>query len=57
MKEKIAKLIDVKSIITFAIVAGVTYGFVVGTVNPETYCTFAASIIAYYFTRNNNGRK
>lgn len=51
MKERIARLIDVKSITTFAIVAGVTYGFVAGTVNPETYCTFAASIIAYYFTR------
>ena len=51
MKEQLKKLIDVKSIITFAIVGGVTYGFVAGTVNSETYCAFAGSIIAYYFTR------
>lgn len=51
MKEKFAKLIDVKSIVTFAIIAGVTYGFVAGTVQPETYCAFAATVITYYFTR------
>lgn len=57
MLEQIKKLIDVKSIITFAIVGGVTYGFVVGTVASETYCAFAGSIIAYYFTRKKTEQK
>ncbi len=57
MKEQFRKLIDVKSIITFAIVGGVTYGFVAGVVGSETYCAFAGSIIAYYFTRKNQDAK
>ena len=52
--ENIAKLIDVKSIVTFVIVAGITYGFVTGQVNSETFCTFGGTIIAYYFTRQSN---
>lgn len=51
MKDKLEKLIDVKSIVTFAIVAGITYGFIRGTVNSETYCAFAGTVITYYFTR------
>lgn len=51
MKEKIAKLIDVKSIVTFAIIGGLTYGFVAGKIQPETYAAFGATIITYYFTR------
>ncbi len=46
-----ANLIKVKTVITFVIIAGVTYGFIVGTVQSETYCAFAGSIITYYFTR------
>ena len=51
MKENLANLIKIKSIITLVIVGGVTYGFIMGTVLAETYCTFAASIITYYFTK------
>lgn len=51
IREKLAKLIDVKSIVTFAIVAGITYGFVIGTVQSETYAAFTGTVITYYFTR------
>ena len=53
MKEKIAKLIEVKSILSFVVIIGVTYGFITGLVTSETYCALATSIITYYFTRNN----
>lgn len=49
--KNLANLIKVKTVITFVIIAGVTYGFIVGTVEPQTYCAFAGSIITYYFTR------
>lgn len=52
LKERLAKLIDVKSFITFAVIGGVTYGFIIGNVTSETYAAFASSIITYYFTRN-----
>lgn len=47
----LADLIKVKTLITLTIIAGVTYGFVVGLVQPEVYCTLAGSIITYYFTK------
>lgn len=49
--KNLANLIKVKTVITFTIIAGVTYGFITGTVQSETYCAFAGSIITYYFTR------
>ena len=49
--KNLANLIKVKTVITFVIIAGVTYGFVIGTVQSETYCAFAGSIITYYFTK------
>ena len=49
--ENLANLIKVKTLITLTIIAGVTYGFIAGMVQAETYCAFAGSIITYYFTR------
>ena len=49
--ENLANLIKVKTLITLTIIAGVTYGFIVGIVQSETYCAFAGSIITYYFTK------
>jgi hypothetical protein len=50
--KNLANLIKVKTVITFVIIAGVTYGFITGTVESETYCAFAGSIITYYFTKS-----
>lgn len=50
--ERIAKLIDVKSIITFVIIGGMTYGFIVGSIDPTAYAGLGGSIIAYYFTKS-----
>ena len=54
MKTAITNLLKVKSIITLAIIGGVTYGFVVGTVPSEAYCAFAGSVITYYFTKKDS---
>lgn len=54
MIDKISKLIEVKSILSFVVIGGITYGFITGIVNSETYCAMAASIITYYFTRQNS---
>jgi hypothetical protein len=51
MLTNLANLFKVKSIITLAIIGGVTYGFIVGTVPSEAYCGFAGSVITYYFTK------
>lgn len=51
MLKNLADLLKVKTIITLVIVGGVTYGFIIGTVQSETYCAFAGSIITYYFTK------
>jgi len=50
--KNLAELLKVKSIITLTVIAGATYGFVVGIVDGAVYAAFAASIITYYFTRN-----
>lgn len=52
MLQNLASLLKVKSIITLAIIGGVTYGFVVGIVPSEAYCGFAGSVITYYFTKD-----
>jgi hypothetical protein len=48
----LADLLKVKTIITLIIICGVTYGFVTGIVNPETFCTLAGAVVTYYFTKN-----
>jgi len=55
--ENLANLIKVKTLITLTIIAGVTYGFIVGMVQAETYCAFAGSIITYYFTKKDEPKQ
>lgn len=49
MKDKLAKLIDVKSIITILITAAFVYGFITNTINAEQFMTIFGIIIAFYF--------
>lgn len=58
MKDKIAKLIDLKSIITILITGSLIYGFVVDKINAEQFMTIATMIFTFYFaskTGGNNG--
>ena len=47
--QKIAKLIDVKSIITFALTAAFVYLSVIGEVKPEIFMTIYTVVIGFYF--------
>lgn len=51
-KTKLAKLIDVKTIITFALTAVFTAMSLRGDVNLEMFMTVYVSVITYFFAKN-----
>ena len=55
MKKQIAKLIDLKSIITIIITGSLVYGFVVGKVNTEQFMTIATMVFTFYFSKKKEG--
>jgi hypothetical protein len=52
MKEKLSKLIDVKTIVTLALVAAAIYGFVQKIISAELFATWVTAIIVFYFTKD-----
>jgi hypothetical protein len=55
MKERINKLIDLKSIVTILITGTLIYGFVVGKINAEQFMTIATMIFTFYFASKTKG--
>lgn len=51
IKEKIAKLIDLKSILTIIITIGLVWGFVNKIITAEQFMTIVAMTYTFYFTR------
>lgn len=51
MKQRIAKLIDLKTIITISITAALIFGFVVGKITAEQFMTIATMIFTFYFAK------
>ena len=49
MKSKLAKLIDVKTIVTFTLTAAFTYLSVRGKIEPQIFMTIYTTIIGFYF--------
>lgn len=49
MKEKFAKLIDVKSLVTLTLTAVMAYLSISGKEVPETFKTIYVMIIGFYF--------
>ena len=49
MKNKLTKLIDVKSIITIALTGTFVYLSLYGFINPEQFLTIFTVIISFYF--------
>lgn len=49
MKERITKLIDVKTIVTFTLTAAFTYLSVRGKIEPQIFMTIYTMIIGFYF--------
>lgn len=54
MKEKIAKLIDLKTIITIIMTCGLLYGFIVDKVDATDFVQLATMIFMFYFTKKEN---
>ena len=61
MKERFAKLIDVKSIVTIAMTAALVALLFTGAEPAKEllalYCTSYGAIIAYFFTKKDGGDK
>lgn len=55
MKEKISKLIDLKSIITISITGALIYGFVISKITSEQFMTIATMIFTFYFAKKEKG--
>lgn len=53
MKDKIAKLIDLKSIVTFFITIALIIFTWKGIVQPELFITIATAVFTYFFTKKN----
>lgn len=49
MKDKLAKLIDVKSIVTLIITFVFSYLAIAGNISSENYMTIFTVIISFYF--------
>lgn len=49
MKEKLTKLINIKSIVTLLVTGIFCYLSVIGTISPELFMSIFTVIIAFYF--------
>ena len=49
MKEKLAKLVNVKSIITLILCGVFAYLSVIGQILPDQFLTFFTIVISFYF--------
>ena len=61
IKERLAKLVDVKSIVTLILTAVFAYLAIAERITPENYMTIFTVIIAFYFgtqvQKNTAGRE
>lgn len=48
-KDRLAKLIDVKTIVTFALTAAFVYLAVIGKIQPDIFMTIYTMVIGFYF--------
>lgn len=49
MKEKFAKLVDVKSLVTLALTGVFSYLSIIGTISSQEFLTIFSVVIAFYF--------
>lgn len=54
MKERFAKLIDLKSIITILMVGGLVAGWFVNKVSSEQFIPLVTMILTFYFAKKDN---
>lgn len=51
MKDKIIKLIDLKSIITLLMTVALVIGFFMNKISTEVFIPFASMVFTFYFTK------
>lgn len=56
MKEKLIKLIDLKSIITIAMSMTLVIGFFKGLISAEVFIPFATMTFTFYFTKKDSDK-
>ena len=54
MKERLEKLIDLKSIITILMVGGLVAGWFVNKVSSEQFIPLVTMILTFYFAKKDN---
>jgi len=52
MKDRLLKLMEVKSIVTLTLTAAATYGFITGVVPVELFATWFGATLAYFFNKD-----
>ena len=57
MKERLTKLIDLKSLVTILITIALIYGFVVDKIDAEQFMTIATMIFTFYFAKSKRGEE
>ena len=58
IRERIAKLIDVKTLVTFALTAAFVYLAVIDKIEPQIFMTIYTMIMGFYFgTQNEKNKK
>lgn len=58
LRERLAKLIDVKTLVTFALTAAFVYLSVIGKIEPQIFMTIYTMVIGFYFgTQHEKNRK
>ena len=57
-RDRLARLIDVKTIVTFALTAAFVYLSVIGEVKPEIFMTIYTMVVGFYFgTQHEKNKK
>ena len=51
MKKNLAKLIDLKTLITLSITGALIYGFVTGKLTSEQFMTITTMVFTFYFAK------
>lgn len=57
MKQKLAKLIDLKSFVTLILISGLMYGFIVGKIPSEDYVEMVMLVMVFYFAKPSKKEK
>ena len=57
MKERLVKLIDLKSIITLALTAALIWGFIVGRVDGKEFLVYVTMVLTFYFAKKDKSEE